>query len=78
MKYLFKRLGLFISDKFVPLWVKILDMVRKMTMLFTFLCMVAGMLFIAYHLFVCYDTVRVITASVFLWIVVTVNHSLQD
>lgn len=82
MKYLFKkvktRIELFIADKFVPIWVKLLDLLRKVSMLFTFLCMVAGVVFVAYYLFVCYNSVRVLTGSVFLWVMISVNHALQE
>lgn len=82
MKYLFKRMRqriqMFVSGKFIPLWVKLLDYVRKILMLFTFLCMVVGILFVAYHLFICYDFLKVIATSIFLLTMVSVNHALQE
>jgi hypothetical protein len=82
MKYLLKRLGIkidiFVTDKFVPFWVKVMNFIRKLAMLLTFFSMVAGILFVVYYLFLCYDVSRVITACFFLVTMVFVNHKLQE
>ena len=43
MKYFFRRIELFVVDKFIPFWVNLLNTIRKITMLATFFCMIAGL-----------------------------------
>lgn len=82
MKYLLKKFRIkvetFVADKFIPFWVKVMNFIRKLAMLMTFFSMVAGILFVVYYLFLCYDVSRVITACFFLVTMVFVNHKLQD
>ena len=40
MKYFFRRIELFVVDKFIPFWVNMLNTIRKITMLATFFCCV--------------------------------------
>ena len=45
MKYFLKKVGVFIQNRFIPLWVKVLDYIRKLGMLFTFISMIVGTVF---------------------------------
>ena len=82
MKYFLKKVKvkveLFIQDKFIPLWVKLLDYIRKLGMLFTFISMIVGTVFAFYYLFVAYWGARVFITCLFLLTMVFINHALQS
>ena len=78
MKYFLKKVRVFIKNKFIPLWVKVLDYIRKLGMLFTFISMIVGTVFAFYYLFVDFWGVRVFITCLFLLTMVFINHSLQS
>ena len=78
MKYFLKKVRVFIQNKFIPLWVKVLDYIRKLGMLFTFISMIVGTVFAFYYLFVDFWRVRVFITCLFLLTMVFINHSLQS
>lgn len=80
MKYLFRGFELFMTDKFVPFWVNLLNTVRKVTMLVTFICMIAGLIYVVYYQFFCevYCPVKIVVSCIFVLTMIHLNLKLQD
>lgn len=80
MKYFFRRVELFVVDKFIPFWVNLLNTIRKITMLATFFCMIAGLVCVVYYQFFCevYLPVKIVVSCIFVLTMIHLNLKLQD
>lgn len=61
-----------------PKWIAFLDSIRKLFMLFTFIGIIVGFLFLVYYAFFNVQFTRVLTMSVFIFICIGMNRTLQD
>ncbi len=58
-------------------WVRIINLISKVTLLISFFIIILGVIFTAYYMFVSFDFYRVIAGSVGVLTSVKVNKALQ-